>query len=523
MTSPLPRQLFLLGMLVWLAITLPSLAVYPYPYSDDAWVAAPAENFRRAGNFGMPLFPDVDGSSQNYPHNGRLYSLALALIFQVAGFGVVQGRALSVAGALVGASVTFAVGRRMYGRWAGLLAGLLYLWCWRMLFSGHVLRPDAWVAAGGMLLVYAYLHLRHRPPGWSFAALGLGATLLVDVYTSGVFFTLMLSAALVWDALPDLLRHDTRRAAFIRLALFGVGATVGTGWWLAVHLPPDPHLALLQFRRIAGALSSDIIWPVQVLQTLGGYLLNGFVRFTRLGVVELAYALAGLGFLLVRRRPADWLWLRLTGLFVFAYAGTFAFVGLYHLILWMPFLSVAIAAMAVGLGGWLQQRVRRLPALTPTLWAAGLVAPLLGLYLLGVGYLSFGSLRVDYFGYATDLQALVPPGASVMGESAWYFVLNAATYTDEVYLDYSARTDKSPEAVAALVAEVVAARGVEYLLVDGDFSHMYRVPGGEVFAAALSAYADAKCVLLGTVTGVAYGLEQGGPTERVTRVYRCGG
>lgn len=517
MTGAVPRQLFPLGLLLWLAVTLPSLAVYPYPYPDDAWIAAPAENFRQTGQFGLPLLPDVYGSAVNYPHNGRLYSLALALVFQVAGFGLVQGRALSAAGALVAASLTFALGRRLAGPWAGLLAGTFFLFSWRMLWTGHVLRPDAWVVAGGLAVIVLYLRWR-RGTAWQAGVLGLLAVLLVDLYTSAVFYTATICLLVLSDAVLAGLRN-LDRAALGRLVSFGVGAAVATAYWLAVHLLPDPAQALTLLRAQVGVAqaATDPSLLGRLTAQLSLYLGDGFWRYSRLGPLEAVFLLAGVVGLAVRRRPADGRWLWLTGVFIAVYVGLFRYVGLYHLVQWLPFLQVALAATLVWLGDELARRVRRIGG---PVWALGLAAPLLLAYAGGTAYLSFSSrLQVDYFGYADQLQALLPADAHVLAESSWYFALDVAAFTDDVYLDYGLDLPSRDPALA--LERAIALRGPVVLLVDEAVS--YRMTGGETVAeGVVQGYAEAECTLLGTVTGVAYGLEQGGPAERVTRVYRCG-
>ena len=84
---------FLIGcVLVWLAMTTPALVAYPSVHMDEGWMVAMALNFARTGNFGLPIIGDISGTTENYIHNGRIYTAAMAGWLSLVGVGVFQAR-----------------------------------------------------------------------------------------------------------------------------------------------------------------------------------------------------------------------------------------------------------------------------------------------------------------------------------------------------------------------------------------------------------------------------------------------
>lgn len=165
--------------LIWLPMSLYSLTSYPAPYSDEAWVGSISATFLKTGHFDVPIFA---GSTYKDYSIFRLYNVGLALFFRLWGVGLMQGRAFSMVGALVSGWLLFLLGRRLYGPLAGLLAMTLYLFSLRVLWLGHVVRPDMWVNVGGLACFLAFWHVRKSRQAWQVFALGALAAGVVDIY-----------------------------------------------------------------------------------------------------------------------------------------------------------------------------------------------------------------------------------------------------------------------------------------------------------------------------------------------------
>lgn len=501
------RPLFLLGLLLWLAITLPSLTRYPTPHADESWISQPALSFLMRGQFGLINTVDFYGSSVSFVHSGRVLAVVLAGVYQGLGLGLWQGRLLSVFGALVGSAVLFRLAGQWFGRWAGLMGALLYLFHWRVLYAGHFIRPEVWVIAAGLGLIGLLWQLRTRRARAAYFWLALLTMAAMDIYASVVLYAVPIGALVV--------ALNWRRADWAAIGWFALGGVLGTAGYVAIHSwPMGPTVALKQWQALSTALfdfapRSQVPVVGPLLDYVGAYLSS-----TRLGGLELAYVLAGVGLLLWRRNPLDRYLLGVSGLF-FATLGLLASgLNFTHMVNITPFFVLLTV-------GGLAVLAERIPGRLPI--GAGLVLPLLGAFVLVTGVFSWrGAHDTTQENYAAQLRALLPAEGHIWGDPALWFNFTDYAFTDEVALNFLPPVASAAEARTVLEG-VIAERRISLL--------MLKVPlPGTAFAQAngaywdgLLAYAEAHCRLRGEVSGRAANFEVGFDPSYTTRVYVCGG
>ena len=133
----------LLGVLAYLAVTMPRLGVFPPVGEDEPWIAAAPYKLATQGVLGSDLFAGYYGMERHHYAHMPIYPLAQAAVFKAFGAGVVQMRALPVACGLLLLVVVFIVGRQAGGDRVGALSVALML----------TLRMTAGGAGTGILLL----------------------------------------------------------------------------------------------------------------------------------------------------------------------------------------------------------------------------------------------------------------------------------------------------------------------------------------------------------------------------------
>lgn len=184
--------LVLIGV-VYLAISLDQLAVFPPIHQDEPWLAAAPYKLATEGTYGSDLFTGYYGSEQHL-YQMPVYSLLLAGIFKVAGLGVFQMRLLPVLCGLVLLGFTFAVGRQAADERAGLLAALLLVSLrlaagWDetgipLLDLARINRYDIAVPVFGLAALWMFNHAEQhgRKRNYFFAGLLTGLSSLSHLY-----------------------------------------------------------------------------------------------------------------------------------------------------------------------------------------------------------------------------------------------------------------------------------------------------------------------------------------------------
>ncbi len=154
-----------------------------------------------------------------YPYGGgreAFYLFIQAASFRLIGDNLLAARFPSIAFSLIGATISFSLARRLFGRNAGWVAAAGWVTSfWALMFARLAVRTGSMPV---MALITAYLVLRlleePDPPLWRYGVIGglIGITLYT--YPSALIFPFLL---LAWFAYLTLIRRELLQGKWIKL------------------------------------------------------------------------------------------------------------------------------------------------------------------------------------------------------------------------------------------------------------------------------------------------------------------
>ncbi len=196
LTSPQPARGLSARFLIFLALTL--LAIFfvslyhltresmAYDEGWSLWAVQPAETSEIIARVAADVHPP-------------LYFLALDSWVAQLGESDVIVRLLSVAGALVGAAATFALGQQLFDRWVGWIALAVLGTTSFFVYYAREARMYSWLFALAALSMWAYWRWRQRPtrPNTLLYALSMAALFYTHYYGLLIVATQVLHVLLV--------------------------------------------------------------------------------------------------------------------------------------------------------------------------------------------------------------------------------------------------------------------------------------------------------------------------------------
>lgn len=197
----------------------------PTVHEDEPWIASTSWSLATRGVFGSTMFTGLDRMEERYYEFLPLYPMVQAVLFWGSGVGLFQARFVSVAVGALTLSLTFALGRRLFGPIVGVLAMLLLLAARTgrgsdylptgilFLDVNRLARYDTLVPVLGLSAVILSLEASGREKQWLYAASGILAGLAGLAHLYGVFW----GAALLLLALRG--RQRIRRLGAIAIGL----------------------------------------------------------------------------------------------------------------------------------------------------------------------------------------------------------------------------------------------------------------------------------------------------------------
>jgi hypothetical protein len=408
------------AIVVYLLANIPFLVAWPAVNGDEGremnafWVASGID----------PSARSLDPIYRHDPlYKGGLQGLSTALSFRLFGFGLFQGRIVSLVWGGLLLWFTFLAGRRLYGAAAGAIGVLFLAVSKPFLVSSHIVRPDVVVAALVMAALYCALRgLQDGGRGWHVLA-GLVLGLSFDVHPNTLAFVPLVG-------LCYLLRFGRRALVTRESWLFAAGLVLGALYYAGARILPDPRHYLEAFNywvgvdkrppllgsRGAPALQAELWrWSQYFGQRLAELALLG------IGVVAAVWRLA-------RTRRLD----PLLGGLLAAFAVFVVLVSSkteFYMILFFPMLVLLLASAISVVGS--------------NLGASRLLASalLVVLAVTGMGFEdnfrdvieAVSDFRErDYSVLSAQLQAEIPPGSKVVAPPTYWIGLARPPY----YLDY---------------------------------------------------------------------------------------
>ncbi|MBI1259315.1 MAG: hypothetical protein GC204_17760, partial [Chloroflexi bacterium] len=224
----LPRALLLIVIAAGCIVSLRSVRDFPnFSATDEAMIFNYIDTFERTGKVETSLIP--------YPAaivTGNLYTVAAALWTRVFPNDPFTLRNFSELGGLLLIVVAYLVGRALRDTLTGwLAAGLLstnLLW----LGVAHVGRQEIWLTVFVWTAVWLSLEARKRHSGRIALLAGVTVALSADVHPLGVLACLALGGWWI-SQMKSTTEHRT-------LFAFIIGGLIGTAYYAAVHILPDP-------------------------------------------------------------------------------------------------------------------------------------------------------------------------------------------------------------------------------------------------------------------------------------------
>ncbi|MPZ48797.1 MAG: hypothetical protein GEU75_05695 [Dehalococcoidia bacterium] len=205
-----PLALLLL-VLIYLATVLPNLANDPIVGGDEGWIISASAKLAGQGVFGSDLFAGFYDAEDHYYFNLPLHHIVLAGVFEVTGSGIVEARLASVVFGLLALLLTYALGRKIAGPGAGLLAAALLVLLRLNLtpFSGLTLtdlgatvRYDLIAVPYGIAAVLILSRSPFEVRLWQAAVAGLLVGLAALTQFIGAFFVLPLALYVMTLLMP---------------------------------------------------------------------------------------------------------------------------------------------------------------------------------------------------------------------------------------------------------------------------------------------------------------------------------
>lgn len=410
----------------YLLANVPFLVAWPAVNGDEGremnafWVASRID----------PSATNLDPIFRHDPlYKGGLQGLSTAISFRVLGFGLFQGRVVSLIWGGLLLWTTFLAGRRLYGPAGAAIAVLLLAVSEPFLVSSHIVRPDIVVAALVMAALYCALRgLQDGGALWHLAA-GLLLGLSFDVHPNTVAFMPMVG-------LCYLLRFGRRVLVSRGSWLFAGGIALGALYYVGVRILPDPRQYAEAFGYWVGVDKRPPLLaggPLVAIQAeLGRWSQYFAQRLTELAL--LAIGVVAAGWRMVRDRDGHPL-RRTDPLLGGLLVAVVVFVVLvsskteFYMILFFPMLVLLVAAAIAQVGA--------------NLGGSRLLASAL-LVVLTVSAMGFednfrdvvevaaDAGERDYAALTAQLQARIPPGSRVVAPPTYWIGLAHPPY----YLEY---------------------------------------------------------------------------------------
>jgi 4-amino-4-deoxy-L-arabinose transferase-like glycosyltransferase len=506
---PRDKRISLLGGLIWLVLGLWGLTLYPAARSDEAWFAAPAVSILQTGHISLPIFGQTPGMFESYTV-WRGYASLLAGWFKLVGVGIAQARLLTLLATALNAGLLYWLAKQIIRPTAGVFAALFYLFSVRLLYSSHFTRPDIWVQTFGIVSWCLYWWLKTRQsagqsPRW-YWIFGFGCliTAPLDFYPLIAYFTAASASAYLW--------HCWRQRNWHAALWLLLGSTVGVLYYLAMRFLPDPLTTFHQMQSVQAFYNANQPTNHVSLQSylvdflFQNILVEGILGNSRLGGIEFAIGTFGLGVAIWQARwQSGSRWLLWCGTLLWV-GFLLPYKGILHLVEFVPWLALLCSLAVLQLNDWLAARWQPIPR-WPLFWAMLASSPLMLGGLAGTLLLTYANRTIDYPAAAQRIRQTLPTSnPSILAEGLWWWYLREdVRFTSDEYLRI-AQAARPNLPAATIVADVLAERQVEIVILDEYFSDL-EFANNEAIQTALRAYTAAHCIRLDSVQTIGYGAE----------------
>ncbi len=485
-------------VLIWLAVSLPSVMTYPTPTSDDAWFGSMAWSFVQTGSM-HSTFISSTGHQDGIAHVAQGYILGLSALFSFLGPSLHAARLFGVAGQLLGAILLYLVARKITNKAVAVSTFAFYLFSIRALQISHLVRPESWVSAFTILQILILLSILETPTFRKGLLLGLTAWVTITFYIMAAHTAIFVGLVVLYTV-----RKNRDRQLLVG---YSIGALVGMVGWICIQLVTnnDPSLEnwLILFGSGQEQKASGLSLYFSRTQLM---IVKGFIQHSSVGIVEVALAVIGCGYAIFAKY--EYKVILLGWAFALWQSLFFPYRNLLHsvdfLSVFSIFMSLGLFAMAIGVCKIWPQRQE--------LIFTALVLPVVAVFIYGSIKLGYANRVVDFPQYSADLIAAVPANTKIMGEGTWWWVFNEGNYVYDFQLSELNINDD-------IMAETLDDWGIDIVLLDEDLASW--VPPSHSMHVFLKDHVLANCTRIDSVSGPFYGIETGQVAEKVTDIYDC--
>ncbi|MBE2224912.1 MAG: glycosyltransferase family 39 protein, partial [Anaerolineae bacterium] len=396
----------------------------PPVFIDESWNANTAWNWLQTGNnFDSMHSGTLDQFGYEWLRWPKIGNIPWRVSFATLGLGLFQARIVSWIFACLLLIATILTARKTYGILTGILAALILSLSTPFLQASHYARWDIMLPTIAMFAYWLSIKGLKENKWWCHLLAGLLIGLSIDIHQNAVLF--MLGFAVLYLAFFG--------KAFFKSQgtwLFGLGAVLGIGYFVATFILPNPDAYFNLFSLSLGnthRIPITTLNPLHILQSIDDEI--GRYHFFE-NSLEFALLGASLIYLAYRRNKYD----RYLLSFISAvFAGFVLFIGNKHdvyAILLYPFFMLLVAETMVSL-------IRDGKASSPQrLFASSLV--LLFLVSSGIHYARevFSSRNYNYYAIMDEIKPYIPPDSRVMGLPNWWLGLAEYDYRSSLNLTY---------------------------------------------------------------------------------------
>ncbi len=180
----LPMSALVVGMFVYTGAQ--RLGTVPVPDSgDESMILQVPYEILNRGLFAWPMYRYLGGNIENLWHSFRpVYYLVLTGFFKVFGWGLAQGRAVTLIAASMGLAGVFLIGRRLFDWRVGLIAVVLLVSDNSFIERSRMVRNEYLAVMFALVAFYLFDLAEDRKRGWLYCASGLAAGAGVMTHTN---------------------------------------------------------------------------------------------------------------------------------------------------------------------------------------------------------------------------------------------------------------------------------------------------------------------------------------------------
>jgi 4-amino-4-deoxy-L-arabinose transferase-like glycosyltransferase len=403
----------ILGVVLWLLLNLSTLHSYPYPSCDEAFFSEAAHSFLESGKVAIRSHLDYGSFDQTVVAVGRIVIVSIAAAQGTFGVSLWSSRLPALLMGLLASYLVYVAGKTLYTKTTGIYAGLLFAFSWHTVYHSHFARPEIWLTAFATLTLLLAWRFSQTPNLQNGLFAGLVAALNVDIHLSGLSFSV--AATLI------ILAWCFKNRQVKPMLYYMLGGFIGLLYWLAAHYLVNPQTFTYQLFEIYADQTVSGISFWQRFADLGRLYWSEFVlRNHYLEVVPSTLLFAGLAYSIQDKRQPSRFLLSYFVISSIVFAVITPVKRWYHMMLWVPMLTIMGAEFMNRLAAWLERRVKAKYIQNKIRWILPL--PVIVILLAGNIFLFIKFFNDDFGRYAERvIQATADDASMLAPHQLWFY------------------------------------------------------------------------------------------------------